>query len=393
MGLFDFFRKIKKKKIKESKIEQEKIIFSEIEKWIENKIKESEIKEKKVFVLIQEKINVIIDELKEKIKVVEDVDIEPKKVEGKIKFVVNEGRKKYIESLESFIEKLENLEREKLGKFIEGVNKISLDFNKSSHMSYERATILIGKEMACIKECLKVFSRDLIKIFEENKELVEWSKKIPFIKLKLNQIAEIDRILEKVNETIMYLDKKIIDEKQENKKILEQIEKIKNSEDHVKNLERQEKIKLSEEELEKELIDLKQVIDFKSLANFFHIFKEQMDVVKSHKEDFQTSFQKDNGERILGLLNEAKLNNENISDKIKQINNKKEEITKNKQEIKKDETQELYSITTKIILEIGNLNNEKNREEKRREKLKEIKKEIIEGVKKELEMVGVEVVN
>ncbi len=391
MGLFDFFRKRKEKKIKESEIELEKIAFSEIGNWIENKIKESEIKEKEVFVLIQEKINVFVEELREKINVVEGVDVELKKVEGKIKFVVNEGRKKYIESLDGFIVKLENLEREKLGKFIESINKIFSDFNKSSHMSYERATILIGKEMAGIKECLKVFSRDLIKVFGENKELVDLSRIVFFIKLKLNQIIEANRILEKIDETIVSLDKKITEEKQENKRILEDIKKIMESEEHIKNLERQKKIKLFEEELEKELLGLKQLIDFKALANFFHIFREQMDLVKAHKEDFQTRFRKDDGESILGLLNEARLNNENISDKIRQINNKKEEITKNKQEIKKDETQELYSETTKTILEIGNLNNEKDREEKRREKLKASREEIIEVIKEELGKVNVEI--
>ena len=389
MGLFDFFRKITKKKIEESEEKEEKIAFSDIENWIERKRNETEVKEKEIFILVKEKINVFADELKEKIKVVEDIDVESKKVEDKIKFAVNEGRKKYIESLRDFIEKLEKLERENLGKFIDDVNKISFDFDKSSYMSYERTTILIGKEMTNIKESLKVFYRNLIKVFDENKDIVNSSKTTSLIKLKLNQINENDRILGKINETINDLDKKITEKKEEDKKTLEEIEKIKKSDEYMKNLERQENIKLFNEGLEKDLLGLKQLINFKALANFFHIFEEQMNIVKAHREDFQTSFKKDYGESILDLLNESQLNNENITGKVNQIKNKKEEIEKHEKEIKIDETLELSSKITKIIMEINDLKNEKVREEKRIANHNINKKESIEIIRENMENMGV----
>ncbi len=384
MRLFDFLRKKIGKKIETSKIEKEKIAFSEIGNWIEGKRKEIEIREKGVLVLVQDRINVFADEFKEKINIVKIVDVESKKVEDKIKFIVNEGRKKYIESANYFIDNLGGLEKGGLGKFIKEINKIFLDFNKNSHMSYERTTILIGKEMADIKKSLEVFSGDLIKIFEENKDITDSSKIISGIKLKLEQVDEIGKDFERIGETIISLDKKRSEKEEENKKILEKIEEIKKSEDYIKNLERQEKIKLSEEGLEKELLNLKQLIDFKGLANFFHIFGEEMSIIKVHREDFQTRFRKDDGESILRLLNEAKLNNETISKKISQINDNEKETARNKQEIKKDETGELHSEIAKTILEIGNLRNEKEREEKRREKLKVRKGELVEEVKRDL---------
>ena len=57
----------------------------------------------------------------------------------------------------------------------------------------------------------------------------------------------------------------------------------------IENLTRQNKVKLLEEELKKELFFLRQIIDFKALANFYHIFEERMNIVKEHKEDFQIS--------------------------------------------------------------------------------------------------------
>ena len=382
MGMFNFLKKIiKKDEVEENK---ERISFSDIENWIEKKGKENEIKEKEIFSLIDNKINVFIDELKEKINVLKGIDVESKKAEDKFKSITNEGRKKYLEAIEIFIGNLEKLEKDNLEKFIENINKIFLNFNKSSHMSYERATILIGKEMENIKENVRVFSKDMIKIFDENRNIVDFSVMLSLVKIKLNKIDEIEYELKKINNTNINLIEKINKKEEENKRIIEEIEKIKKSPEYLENLEREKNIKFLEEELEKDILGLKQIIDFKALSNFFHIFEREMQIVKLHREDFQTNFKKDYGESILNLLNEAKLNNETISEKIKQIKSKKEEIEKNKREIKKDETQKLYPETTRIILEIGNLNNEKERGEKRKEKLNISKDVIIKEIREEM---------
>ncbi len=391
MGIFDFFKKIIEKKDEEPK--QEQVPFSELGKWLEDKTKETENKEKKVLILINEKIHTFTKEFKEKINIVNSVDVESKKAEDRIKSIVIEGRKQYLEAVESFIEKLENLEKQKLEKVIPNINKIFLDFNKSSHMNYERATILIGKEMAEIKNNLKDFSKDLIKLFDENKDIPNFLKTISLVKLKLNKITEAGDTLGKISKTIISLDKKITDKEQETKKTLEEIEEIKKSRNHIENLERQKNIKLFNEELDENIILLKQLIDFKLLTNFFHIFEKEMKIVKAHRDNFQVEFKEDNGKSILNLLSKANLNTETIAEQIKQINNKKEQITKLKQEIKKDKTEELYSETTKIILEIGNLKHEKAREQKRIETLKESKKEITREIKNDLKVMNVIVVD
>jgi len=386
MGLFNFFRKkgIEKKR--------EKIDFSDIENWAKKKKKEVKEKEKEALILVQEKINILLNELKEKINVVKSINIEEKKVEDKIKFIVTEGRKKYIECVERFIESLSSLKKEGLEESIKDINKIFLEFDKSSHMSYERATILIGKEMAEIKKSLQIFSKDLIKIFYENKNVVDLLKTISIIRLELKQVTEIEGNLNRINGAIIHLDKKINEKEKENKRFFKEIEIIKKSKDYLKNLEKQTKIKLLEEELEKDIFSLSQLVDFKKLANFFHIFNEQMEIIKAHRKDFQTNFRKDGGQSIIKLLDESKLNNKEISEKIKQISDRKREIAKTKQEIKKDKSKKLYAETAKINLEIENLKNKKQREEKRKEKLVARKKTAIEEVKRRLGERGVEII-
>ena len=168
MGLFDFFRKLAKTdNVKEVVIE--KLAFSGIGGWIERKIEENEIKEKDVISGIEGKIENFIKEIKVKIIILENFNVWAKRESDKIKNIVADSREKYIESVEGLIERLNDLEEPKLEKFIEKINKIFFDFNKGSFKNYERATILIGKEMASIKESLKVFSKGLLKTFDQNK--------------------------------------------------------------------------------------------------------------------------------------------------------------------------------------------------------------------------------
>jgi len=391
MGIFSLFRKL----IKEKKVEEiviEKLAFSDIENWIENKIKENELKEKEILVIIREKIRKFTGELREKIVTLESFDVEAKKEKDNVKGIVNNSRRDYIRAVENFLENLNNLEMNKFEESMKKINKIFFDFNKSSYKNYERATILIGKEMASIKEALKVFSKELIKTFDKSKGVVDSFKKTSLIKSKLDIISSIDRTLMGISEITLSLNEKIKTKEEENKKLLEEVEKIKKSFNYLEGLKTQKKIESLKEELKNDIFRLKQLLDFKALANFFHINQEQMKILKNHKEDFYTNFQKDNGKTIVDFLDEAKLNNNVILEKVNLIRTKIKKISNYKKDIKEDETQELYPKIKEVIMEIGNLKIEKVKEEKRDEKLRANKEELIDLLKQELDKMNVELI-
>jgi|SRR3989344_340929 len=387
MGIFDFFRKIAKTdNVKEIVIE--KLAFSEIKDWIERKIKENELKEKEILFMIRKKIEDIIKELREKIVILENFDVEARKEKDKIKNIVADNKEKYIESVENLIERLNKLEEPKLEKFIERIDKIFFDFNKRSFKNYERATILIGKEMASINEILKVFSKDLLKIFDGSKPITDSFKDLLIIKERLDTITQINKTLEKESN----LNKKISWKEEENRILKQNLEEIKTSPAYLENLTKQKKIKSLREESKKDILELNQLLDFKALANFFHINPRQMRIVKDHRENFQINFKKDNGKAIIELLEEARLSNETILEKVKQIRAKIEETTYHEKNLKKDETQEVYLKIKEVSLEIDNLKIEEAKEEKRDEKLKTSKEELISILKQELAKLNVEVV-
>ena len=390
MGIFDFFRKL----VKENKVEEiviEKLAFSEVENWIENKRKENELKENEVLFIIREKIGRFTRELREKIIILESVDVKSKKERDQIKEVVDSSKKNYIKSVEEFLENLNDLEINDF-EVMKKINKIFLDFNKGSYKNYERATILIGKEMGSIRESLRVFSRELIKTFDNGNETRENFKRISSIKLNLDKIIQNDKTLKKISETLLLLREKIRSKEEENEKLLKEIEEIKRGPGYLENIRNQKKIESLKEELKNDIFRLRQVIDFKALANFFHINEEQMKILKKHREDFQTNFQKDNGKIIIDFLDESKLNNEIILEKVNLIKTKVEEISNYEDGMGKDETRELDSQVKTIVVEIDNLKIDKVKEEKRDEKIKINKEELIDSLKQELDKMNVEVI-
>jgi len=388
MRIFSFLKKFGKEK----EIVSEKIEFSEIEKWLEKKRKENEAKEKEILVLVEDKIRNFNADLRTKIIILNDFDVESRKEEDRIKEIVSDSRAQYIEAVENSMGNLENLRETKFPDFSKRIDKIFFDFNKASFKNYERATILIGKEMANIKGGFKTFSKDLFEIFKDNEDIPELFQKIEFIKSKLNLLGPMDGSMKGISETIASLNGKINQRKKETQRLLNEIKRIKQSENYKNMLEEKEKISALKEESKDTIFALRQLLDFKALANFFHINEEQMNILKDHKEYFHANFEKDNGKMIMGLLDESKLNTNAILEKVNLIRAKIEEITNHEKNLKEDKTQNVSLRIKEVGLEIDNLKIEKFKEEKRDEKLKTSKEELISSLKQELSKMNVEVV-
>ena len=386
MGIFDFL-----KKEKEKEIISEKLTFSEIEDWIERKRKENEIEERELVISIKDRIKNLDNELKIKLSLLDEIDIESRKEDGRIKRVVSNSRIQYIGAVNNLMANLENLKETSFPDFVKKIDRALSEFNKTSFKNYERTTILIGKEMADIKEEVKSFSKDLVEIFNSNKEISELSQRIGLIKSKLNLLDSTEKNKIGIKKTIISLDEKIKQDEKENQRCLTEIEKIKQSENYKNMLEKKEKLNILKEEFREKILTLKQLIDFKALTNFFHTNEKQMNILKEYKTDFYTNFEQDNGKRILDLLEESKLNTNIISERENLIKSKKEILENYEKEIEKDETHNLNYKIEKITIEIENLKIEKVKERKRKEKLNINKEELTSSLKQELGKINIEI--
>ncbi len=392
MGIFSFLKKKPKEK-ETDKATAETLSFSDIGAWIEKKGKENEEKTKEVISHVKEKIDIFGNELRQKIIALNEFNIEEKKGKEteRVKNIVSDSRIQYVESLEQLIERLKITKEESMRDFIDRINKVFFDFDKTSSKNYERVTILIGKEMANIKESLKTFSKSLVKTFDEGRPIITKSNALSKIKEKLEEIPPMNKDIEKINEEAEELGKKMKSEEEEQKDIKKKLEETKKSSDYLENLSTQRKIESLRDETKKELSELRNIIDFKSLVSFFHINLDQMRTVREHREDFQTNFQKDNGETITKRLDEAKQSTEKTQEKTKQIREKIQETLELEEKLKEDETKIIEKQINNMDLEIENLNTEKEKTLARYERSKEEKEELINSLKQKLKGMDVDI--
>ena len=386
MGFFDFF---KKKSRDESENEQERVSLLEILPWIEKGEKEIEHKNQQIFLLLNDKKTAVIESITEKLNILENVDVDSKKAEDKIKYIVKENLSNYIYYVRDFLKKLSNLEMVKIQKFIENVDALLLDLNNRSNLSYSKTNILIGKELTTIKEELKAFSKFLINILNENKNYFEHSKIINTIRLQFYQLKKSEENINKIDLEIKRIDERIKEIKENQKELENRVERIKGTPEYEESVKKQEKLGLTRVELENEIHSLKESINFKSLRSILHTNEKKMRIIDSFKENFSDEFKKDNGETLINLLKEGGVINKKISGSIGKIKRLEKEIIYERENMKGNGIQGLMEGIAKMNYEINSLVNEKITEKKRQEKLSENNLNIINLIKSELEKIEV----
>ena len=384
MGFWDFFRK----KSKEEEIEIEEIKLSELQSWMQTKKTEMKKQEKIFLDLIQARISQLIQELEEKISVLKQINVDEKKAEEKIKLIVKENLDNYIYYLEKLIADLRELDNLKeADNFIEKINSLFSDFEKRSKTSYEKATFLIGKELGSVKENIRTFFKNLEKILKENKDQIDQSKIILSTESKIKKFTEVKKTKSEIEKAIDEYNEKIGSLNNNIKIKKEEIEKIRKSEKFLAENRKKEAIVRKKEELEKEIDNLREILNFKSLANFFHSFEKEMTIIKAHKENFKQAFQKTKGEEIASLLQEAKLQTPETSNKLKDITEKEREI--NSIVIEETGIENIETTIKKIKSELEVLNSKQLAEGKKSGKLEVNLNELINSIKQELTKMNV----
>jgi len=374
MGLFSF---LKKKEV----IKPEKIKFKDISSWIQGKEQEIKDKTHESSKLIKEQILTLTNELEKEIHVLEEVDLKEVKAEERIKMIVKGNLNTYITHLEKLIADLNELDDESIP--IERITSIFASFEEKSSINLEKATFLIGEELRAVKMSIGNFFKYMKK--NVDKDVIKTSRILSSIKIKLQEIDENNKTKQEIASTIMKLEERRKELEIQQRATKDKIKKILSSETYREEQKRKEEREKEKERLGKTIDSMKVLIDFKALANVCHSSEKDMEIIKSHKENFQDSFQKDNGKSILRLLDETKLNNQAIQDKVKEINS----ITIDKEFITKDDMKELESAIKEIKVNIENLDREKARELKREGKIKAQGKEILNVTKEELAEINV----
>ena len=381
MGFLDFFKKNKKQIVEVKKISQR-----EFQDWLLNKKSTIEKEEQKFLASVRKQISELISELKERISVINKIDMSEIKAEDRIKLIVKENLSNYLNYLDKLILRLGELDNEK--NIIDKINFIFHDFQRKSLMSYEKSTILIGKELAETKESIKKFFRGIGILLKFHQGMINESKIIKLLESQVGEFNEFKKIKSSIIENIGECNNKINNLKKIIKTNEAEIETLKKSERFIEEDKKKQELEKNKQDLDNNIGVLGRMINFKALSNFYHSFEKEMKTIKKYKENFKQMFHKTEGEDVFLLLRESNLYDVNILNKIKEIDDKKKEITN----IVIGETglENLENIINKIKIEIQEFNSEKLLKEKRLKKLEINLDDIMKLIKAELIKLNVE---
>lgn len=386
MALFDFLKSVlKKAETKEP--EEETVALSALHAWLKHKQENLRTQEDAAVRSFKEEILQLRGKLDEHLPILKNVDIEAKKVDAKVKLIVKNNLKSYTTFVERLLKNIDDLEYTTMEEYARKIDDYYADFLKKSNSSYGKSNYLVGKELVAVKEPLVRFYKRAREAFEENKDLIATSHTVASIRSKLDSIDESTTYGREVTASIAHLNKRITEIIERKKIALKNIEELTNSKEYAELVKKEEEVEKARTRLKKEYADVKQLIDFKGLANEFHSNAHHMKLIKAYKEDFETTIETDAGERLLALLQEARLPNETIRTRITGIKNKEKELRKEAATMKT--IPETSKEIEKIEAELETAENQKAREAALKEKLSHTKENVIASIKEELMKINV----
>ena len=381
MGIFSF---LKSKKSVELEVENEEISFDGIRKWLEDRRKSLREGEEETLEKISGKLDEFYVSLGAKLDVLESVDIESKKEHGRAKILVRQGLDKYIDSVHILLKNLKALDKSDLEKFSREISEAFVLFEGTSAKVYERATYLVGDEMAAVRNEIRRFYNGLVEMFEGDGSLVSDLKMVVDVKLKLGEFEKLEENVKEVEKEIEVSDKKIGEAKKKVEKLMEDVEKIKNSSEYISNLKTGEEIKALRIGIDREIVRLKELIDFKKLTNIIHSNERELKIVKNYREHFVVEFSRDGGRRILDLLGGSNMKSSEIEAQVSLIEKNNGELKEKRGKVGLDSTVIMLGEVKKIEDEIDGMETEKVKVKRRLEeldlKLKGLRNEVVKMV-------------
>ena len=395
MGIFDFLKKFSKKE--PEIVVTEKVEFSNIKYFLENKKQQLKLQEEEFLNKFKEINNNLVNSLQEKIKQLENLDLDQKKAEDRIKIIVKENFKSYLYYVELLIKDISNLEE--INSSLDMISKINstfLNFQKKAETSYQKATYLIG-ELGQIKEEISNYFKKTETLIKENDDIIKISKILKSIEKKLEELLKIDNTSKEIDKEKSKNEEKINEVNNKIRNHEEEIIKIKNSNEHKELLKNEETLNKKNSELEIQIIKIKNLINLKTLSGICHKSEKDMIIIKNYRNNFINAFKEDSNNKLKEILESTNQieNKKLIEEQLINIENLNEQIEMINNSINNHSLKEIQRINEQIRntkSELDNLNRNIEKENKRLVKSRKNKDSTLDLIKNILEDINVELV-
>ena len=361
-----------------------KIEISELNALINEELKSLEDKSKELGDNIKNLANEFSLKIKEKIPFLKLINLDEKREQEKLKAIVMTNLFLYISSLETLAQNIEKINNRETKEYLKSMEQIFNQFSKNSSMSFEKATILIGKELADVKSIISDFVKSFYEKTEANKWAFDKITLIEHLKASLNELENLKNIQKEIEDNIEIIENKIVKIEKEKKKLEEDYKMYKQGKEYAKFIEEQEKIKEENNILDKDIQKLKQDMDIKFLSKHFHDDIKKSKTIKNYQDNFMNALKNDDNLEIIEIIkqSEKQVDIGKIKEIKKRIEERKSPAENEEDEKSKDFNNKIKHQEHDLINERIEMEKEGNKKLKFEQKQKQIMMQIKEEVGK-----------
>ena len=383
MGIFDFLKK---------KVEPEKVKFEDVKDVKSHLLKiKARVEENQSMAImsIKEKINSYSLKFDEHIEVLQNIDLSDKKAEEKVKQLVKGSVNGFLDHLIRLKRKFNDFSHENfesIDSFETSINSALQEFETKSYTHYERATFLVGDEIADVLKTMNSLSKELKGIVMENRETINAYKELVNIKKLRRDIKLITKEVDDMSLNIDNSKNKVNHNSNEIVNLEKKKKDYKESEEYKEILNLKSKVASKETKLKELINNMRLSIDFKEIARVFHSSTKDMELIKEFKTNFYEAFTKDDGDSLLRFFDENKEADKKIIGKVNDAKALKKEIFELSKSVpQKNRIDEIESEISKIneiiSLEEQNIERLNGLKEEKESQLSTCKKELKDEIK------------
>jgi|GEM_PF-3450288 hypothetical protein len=375
MSWLDFFR---------TKRETRKLKFQNLNLEVDAEIQDAKRRIKSIKEQIRQRIVQLNTELEEHIKMLKSIDLRERKDYERIKFIVTENLKAYIFHLQNLREELGNLNPSD-SDYLEKINIISENFKKRSINSFQKATILIGKELEDVVNSIKNFAKDVDRIISEDQEAFETEKRTDILKNLLLEFKNEEDNEAQIENSIKSLEQNLKDLEEQKGRTERSLEDSKKSPEYSEFIEGREELKNEREKVQREIFSIKEEIDIKAMLKQFHHDRKKSIILNKYAEDFNAALENDEDLNITTIIREAKP--EFNTGRLKELRLKSIELKKWQEKPIETQVKKMENAIKKLDVEISEMQSSIIDERKKEERLEKKTDEMKEEIKKQARIV------
>lgn len=238
----------------------------------------------------------------ELINLLKNVDLSKRKEYENIKSIVNQNLNFYISYLEKLNTNLAGLNDEDFDSYIKRAVSIISDFNRTSYIPFERATILIGKELEKARKVINSFMKDVKSLIERQKPLTQKEELVKKIRQHYEKLNKIENLMHDSEKEIKGMIKNLDEKKIQHKETLEKITIFKESNKFKSGLANNEQKIIRIREAERDIQVIRREIDLKSLASIFHVDEKKARIIWQYANNFIKALKEDSELKFFDLL-------------------------------------------------------------------------------------------